>query len=350
MSRYILERLEKFEPYTVGEQPKDNGYIKLNTNESPYFPSEYAVGAINETLLKNLRLYSDPESSELVKAIADYYEIKTQNVMTANGSDEILAFAFAGLCGEGAVFPGVTYGFYKVFAGLFGVAFDEIPLKEDFTVNTDDYLNVGKTVVLANPNAQTGIYLPLTEIEKIVKSNPSSPVVIDEAYVDFGGESAVSLIGKYGNLAVVRTFSKSRSLAGARVGFVMADERLIDDFKRVKYSFNPYNVNGVSALLAANAIKDEQYFKSCTDKIISTRGRLISELELLGFKTLPSLANFVLAEHSETDGKTLYEKLKERGILVRRFGGGRINNFVRITVGSEEQIDALLKAVKEIIK
>lgn len=350
MSPYFSKRLKELQPYTPGEQPKGGKYIKLNTNESPYFPSRYAIDGIERDGLENLRLYSDPESSALCRAIADYYGISANCVLPTNGSDEALAFCFAAFCDCGAAFPDVTYGFYKVFAGLFGVEYSEIPLKYDFTVDVNNYLNLNKTVFLANPNAQTGINLPLAEIEKIVKANPLAVVVIDEAYVDFGGESVVKLIGRYQNLVVVQTFSKSRSLAGARVGFAVACENLISGLKRVKYSFNPYNVNSISANLAAAAIKDRKYFDECTAKIRATRERLIKSLKQLNFNVLPSCANFVLAESAQIDGKQLYEKLKLRGILVRHFNDERINNFVRITVGTDGQTDALLKEIKEILK
>ncbi|MDE6401996.1 MAG: aminotransferase class I/II-fold pyridoxal phosphate-dependent enzyme, partial [Clostridiales bacterium] len=228
MSEFFSQRLADLKPYVAGEQPKDGQYIKLNTNESPYFPSRFAVGKADGTLLDGLRLYSDPECSDLARAIAEHYGIKPSNVLPTNGSDEALAFCFAAFCDSGAAFPDVTYGFYKVFARLFGAEYTEIPLDENFAVRADDYIGLDKTVVLANPNAQTGVYLPLCEIERIIRGNPNNVVIIDEAYIDFGGESAVSLIDKYKNLVVVQTFSKSRSLAGARVGVALACETLID--------------------------------------------------------------------------------------------------------------------------
>lgn len=350
MSKFLNSPLSALEPYTPGEQPPGREYIKLNTNESPYFPSKYAVEKIGCAELENLRLYSDPECLELSEAIAQFYNVKKENVLPANGSDEALAFCFSAFCGEGAIFPDITYGFYRVFAKLFGVGYKEAPLNPDFTVDTAPYLSCSRTVFLANPNAQTGIYLDIREIEKIVKSNPQSVVVVDEAYVDFGAVSCVPLIKKYDNLIVVQTFSKSRSLAGARVGFAVACESLTDDLKRVKFSFNPYNVNRLSGALAAEAIKDEAYFKECVEKIISTRKVLTEGLEALGFTVLPSQANFVLAGSEKISGENLYKRLKERGILVRHFPDRRINNFVRITVGDDGQIQTLLKTVKQILE
>ena len=346
---YLNARLKNLTAYQPGEQPSDGGYIKLNTNENPYTPSRYAVINMGVEDVENLRLYSDPECRKLCSAIAEFYGVEKRNVLTANGSDEVLAFCFAGFCDCGAVFPDVTYGFYRVFAGLFGVNYDIIGLAPDFTVRAEDYFNCGKTIFLANPNAQTGIYLPLAEIGKILKNNPNNVVVIDEAYIDFGGESAVSLIDKYKNLIVVQTFSKSRSLAGARVGFAVADEGLIRGLKQVKYSFNPYNVNSLSARIATFAVKDTQYFGECKAKIIKTRKRLINGLKELGFSRLPSTANFVLAEHVSISGEELYIKLKERGILVRHFNEERIKNFVRITVGTDADTNILLKTLEGIL-
>ncbi len=350
MSKFINSCLGVLKPYTPGEQPKDGEYIKLNTNESPYFPSRYAVEKIDIASLDRLRLYSDPECSALCKAIADLYGLRCGSVLPTNGSDEALAFCFAAFCEKGAVFPDITYGFYKVFAGLFKVSFKEIPLRPDFTVDIAPYLNCGKTVFIANPNAQTGICLGVNEIEKIVKANAGNVVVVDEAYVDFGAESCVPLIKKYGNLIVVQTFSKSRSLAGARVGFALACENLIADLKRVKFSFNPYNVNSISCALAAEAVKDKKYFSECVGKIISTRKALSDGLEKLGFTVLPSRANFVLAKSGRIGGAKLYEELKKRKILVRHFDDKRIEDFVRITVGTDKQTEILLKTVKAVLE
>lgn len=348
MSKYLNEKLLRLDPYVPGEQPKID-FIKLNTNENPYFPSKYATDKISRGELEKLRLYSDPECSQLNAVIAAYYGVKPENVISTNGSDEALAFCFAAFCDKGAVFPDVTYGFYRVFADFFGADITISPLNADFTVNLPSFLSCGKTVVLANPNAQTGIYVPLSDIERIIGSNPDNVVVIDEAYIDFGGESAVGLIQKYKNLVVVQTFSKSRSLAGARVGFAIADKSLIDDLNRVKFSFNPYNVNRLSMSLAAEAMKDTEYFKECVGRIICTRERLVSGLRESGFFVLPSKANFVLAKHEKISGGILYAKLREAGVLVRHFKDERIADFIRITVGTDDQTDILLKCLTEIL-
>lgn len=347
MSEFLSKRLTGSEPYTPGEQPKRSEYIKLNTNENPYPPTRHAVNRIDVDVLERARLYCDPDCTELTEAIAEFYGVSSECVLATNGSDEALAFCFAAFGDRGAVFPDITYGFYKVFARLFGVAYGEIPLRDDFTVNVDDYANVDRMVVLANPNAQTGIALSFAETEKIIKTNKNSVVVVDEAYVDFGGESAIKLTGKYNNVVVVQTFSKSRALAGARVGFAVACKELIDDLKRVKFSFNPYNVNSISALLAVEAIKDAGYFKDSVEKIIATRERLTEELVRLGYRVLPSSANFVLAESPRLSGEELYRTLKSKGVLVRHFDEARITDFVRITVGTDEQTDALIKAIKQ---
>lgn len=345
MSRYFSQKLSRLKPYVPGEQPKDGQYIKLNTNESPYFPSRYAVDKIGADIIERLRLYSDPDCTELSRAIGEFYGVSPNNVLPTNGSDEALAFCFAAFGESGMIFPDITYGFYKVFGELFEVDCKEVPLNADFTVDTAQYEDCGRTVMLANPNAQTGIYLPLGEIERIVKSNPDNVVVIDEAYIDFGGESAVKLIDKYENLVVVQTFSKSRSLAGARVGFAVANEQLISDLKRVKFSFNPYNVNSVSSALAVEAVKDKAYFDECRTKIMKSRKRLSEELNKIGYTLLPSTANFVLAKSPSMSGEKLYKLLKAKGILVRHFEEPRITDFVRITVGTDSQIDILLSAL-----
>lgn len=347
MSVYFNKKLKNLQPYTPGEQPADGvKYIKLNTNESPFPPAPKA----RKSGGKRLRLYPDPESGELSKAIAGFYGVKPCEVLPVNGSDEALAFSFAAFGGDGAVFPDVTYGFYKVFASLFGVEYRQIPLDSDFKIRPSDYENVGAAIFIANPNAQTGIYLQKDEIERIVEQNQKTVVVVDEAYIDFGGESCVPLIKKYPNLVVVQTFSKSRSLAGARVGFAIADEELIADLKRVKYSFNPYNVNRASSSAAVAAIKDKKYFDKTRNKIIASRKHLSEGLKGLGFEVLPSLSNFVLAKNSAISGGQLYKTLKERGFLVRHFDDQRISDFVRITVGSERDTARLLKAISQVLE
>ncbi|MGN0808278.1 MAG: histidinol-phosphate transaminase [Candidatus Coproplasma sp.] len=348
MSRFCDDKLNSIEPYVPGEQLKDKKYIKLNTNENPFYPAQRAIDRVNSELLNNLNRYSDPESKELHKAIADYYGLKSENVLSTNGSDEALAFAFIAY-GKRVCFPDVTYGFYEVLANLFDSDAQIIALNEDFTINPTDYYNAKKTVVIANPNAQTGIELSLAEIEGIIKNNPDNVVVIDQAYADFGEGNAIDLIGKYKNLLVINTFSKSRSLAGARVGYAIADEQIIEDLKKVKNSFHPYNVNSLSSALAIAAMEDREYFENSVKGVKATRERLTEQLKAIGFEVLPSSANFILAKSSKVSGEDLYLKLKENGVLVRYFASSKISDYVRITVGTDEEMDVLINRIKQIL-
>lgn len=348
MSRYFSKKFKALVPYTPGEQPKEMKYIKLNTNESPFPPSERAIKKAAEAV-KNLQLYCDPECRELVKKASEVFSVDTDEIIFTNGSDEILNFAFSAFCDEThpAVFPDITYGFYPVFAEINRVPYEEIPLKDNFTISVDDYIGINKTIFIANPNAPTGIALSLNDIEKIVSSNPESVVVIDEAYVDFGTKSAVSLIHKYNNLLVTQTFSKSRSLAGGRLGFGIACKELIADLNTIKYSTNPYNINSLTQAVGAGVLEDEEYTKSNCKTIIENREYLTKKLEAMGFFVLPSKANFVFARHDKTDGRALYEALKGKGVLVRHFDSERLRDYNRITVGTKEQIDILTQKIAE---
>ena len=350
MSRFANEKLNSITPYVAGEQPQDKKYIKLNTNENPYYTSRKAVETITQEILLGLKRYSDPECIRLTKTIADYYGVNSDNVLVTNGSDESLAFAFRAYGYKGVCFADVTYGFYRVLADFYDCPKEIIKLNSDFTINYEEYLNKGKTVVIANPNAQTGIALPVADLEKIISSNSDNIVIIDRAYEDFSTENVIPLVKKYDNLLVVNTFSKSRSLAGARVGYVIANEKIIEDLKKIKKSFHPYNVNTVSALLAQNAIEDDEYFKITVNRVVETRQSLTSELEKLGFTVLPSSANFVLAKSDKVDGRELYLKLKERGVLVRYFNEERIKDYVRITVGTDDETKVLIEEIDKIIK
>ena len=351
MSKFISRRLERLVPYTPGEQPQDKKYIKLNTNESPFPPSDKAVSRAGEALTR-LMLYPDPECTALNEKFAEVIGVEKDEVMAVNGSDEILNFAFAAFCGgeKTAVFPDITYGFYEVFADYNGVVYKKIPLGADFKINISDYFNANATVFIANPNAPTGIALTLGEIEEIVKNNPENVVVIDEAYIDFGGESAVSLIHKYDNLLVTQTFSKSRSAAGARLGFGIACKSLIADLNTVRFSTNPYNVNSVTMALGEGILDDGDYTRENCKKIIETRLFAENELKNLGFETTKSSANFIFARHKKFGGEKIYKKLKDKGILVRHFNGERIKDFNRITVGTKDEMTVLIKKLKEIIK
>ena len=351
MSRFFSNKYSKLKPYTPGEQPRDMKYIKLNTNESPYPPTPAVVEAAKAEAEK-LQLYSDPECTELIKVFAERYGVKKEQLIMTNGSDEVLNFAFMAFCDEShpIVFPDLTYGFYPVFAELNRIPYEEIPLCADFTVRVEDYVGINKNIVIANPNAPTGIAISLSDIEKIVSSNPNNIVIIDEAYVDFGAESAVSLIDKYDNLLVTGTFSKSRSLAGARLGFGFGSPSLISDLHTIRYSTNPYNVNRMTMAAGRQAILDDGYYMANAKKIIECRENTSERLSTLGFRVLPSSANFLFAESESIDGELLYLELKRRGILVRHFNKERIRNFNRITVGTPEEMDALILAITDILK
>ena len=347
MSKFISKKLNKLKAYVPGEQPQDKSYVKLNTNECPFPPSPYAQRLARQAA-GGLNLYCDPECATLASVAAEYFGVKKQNMIFTNGSDEVLNFAFIAFCDEDmpAVFPDVTYGFYPVFADLNGVPYKEIPLTASLEVNVKDYLQTKGTVFLANPNAPTGVALPLSAVEEIVSSDPTRVVVVDEAYVDFGGESALGLIKKYDNLLVTRTFSKSRSLAGGRLGVGFASEAIIEDLKRIQYSTNPYNVNSMTAAAGVGALLDDEYFKKSVRTIVENRARLMTELKALGFEVLPSSANFVFAGKEGVSGETLYLSLKQKGVLVRYFDKPRLKKYVRITVGTAEEIDTLVAAVK----
>ncbi len=350
MSRYLKENYQALEEYTPGEQPKDTEYIKLNTNESPFPPAPTVLEALSRKDIENLRLYSDPTMSRLKTKLADLYNVKPENIYLSNGSDDILNFAFMAYGHNGAVFPEITYGFYSVFAELHQIDYETIPLKDDFAVDYKDYLNKGKFVVIANPNAPTGNARPLWEIEEIIQSNPNSVVLIDEAYVDFGGESAYPLCEKYDNLLVVRTFSKSRCMAGARLGYAIASKGIISDLEKIKYSTNPYNINRLTASLGEATVDAEAYYSEKCQEIIRVREYTKEKLEELGFEVLPSKANFLFAKHRSYDGEKLYLELKSRHILVRHFGADKIKQFNRITIGTKEQMDCMLSALCEILK
>lgn len=350
MSRYLNKRYQEMDAYVPGEQPRDMDYIKLNTNESPYPPAPSVVEVIGKEDVEFLRLYSDPTCRVLKEKLANLYGVKAENIFLSNGSDDILNFAFFAFGKDkGACFPDITYGFYKVFAQLHGVNGEQIPLKEDFTVDYRDYVNKDRFIVIANPNAPTGISIPLWQIEEIVKTNPDTVVVIDEAYVDFGGESCYKLTEKYDNLLVVRTFSKSRCLAGGRLGYAIGAKGLIEDLEKIKYSTNPYNVNRLTAKLGEATVDAEDYYREKCAEIINTREWTKNELEKLGFTVLDSKANFLFAKTDAVKGEDMYALLKKKGILVRHFNADRIKEYNRITIGTKEQMERFVAAVKDII-
>ena len=350
MSKFINESFKNLTPYVPGEQPKDKAYVKLNTNESPFPPSPFALKLMREAAGET-NLYPDPEYTALVSVAAEKLGVKKENLLFTNGSDEALSFAFSlYAANKTAVFADITYGFYEVFADFYGVKKKIIPLKEDFSIDIKDYYNANGTIFIANPNAPTGLLLSLSSIEEIVKNNKNNIVVIDEAYIDFGGESATSLINNYDNLLVVKTFSKSRSLAGIRLGVAIANEKIIEDLKLIKYSTNPYNVSKAGMYAGIGALIDEEYFNKNCKKIIENREKMISALISEGFFVTNSKANFIFAKKDGLSGEKLYLSLKEKGVLVRYFNKKRISDFVRITVGNDEETAALITAIKEVIK
>jgi len=350
MSRFLSPEALRCDPYTPGEQPRDQQYIKLNTNESPFPPSPKVLDALSRAEAEKLYLYSDPTCAALNRAIAKRYGLAPENVVSGNGSDEILAFAFRAFCGtgKGAAFADITYGFYEAQAALFGLEARRVPLREDFSLNVEDYMDFPGTVVIANPNAPTGMTVPAGELRRLVEGNPDRVVIVDEAYVDFGAESCIPMVREYGNLLVTQTMSKSRSLAGGRIGFALGAPELIADLNRVKYSFNPYSVNRLSLLAGAAAMEDEAYFQSCCRRIQENRAWTAEALERRGFTVLPSSANFLFARSGRISGEELYRSLKEAGILVRWFDRDRIRDFVRITIGSREQMEALAEQVSRL--
>lgn len=351
MSKYWSELAKRLEPYVPGEQPKDKKYIKLNTNENPYPPSPRVLEAIKKASNGDLRLYPDPNCELLRDAASDYYGLKREQIFAGNGSDELLAFAFAAFFdGQNPVlFPDITYTFYEVYCNFFHITPGLVPLDENFDVPVEEFLKPNGGIVLANPNAPTGKYLDLSAIKKILEHNTERAVIIDEAYIDFGGESAVSLINKYPNLLVTHTLSKSRSLAGLRVGFALGSEVMIEGINRVKNSFNSYTVDRIAMVAASEAMKDKEYFEKTRKMVIQTREKTTEKLIKMGFNVLPSKANFIFVSHPDYQAAKLFKELRDKGILVRYFNRPRIDNFLRITIGTDDDMEALINALDEII-
>ena len=349
MSRFFSARHTGLTPYTPGEQPRDAQYIKLNTNESPFPPPQSVIDAAAAEAGR-LQLYSDPECTELAAAAAAHFGVSTAQLVMTNGSDEVLDFAFQAFADEmhPLVFPDITYGFYPVFAARSRIPYTEIPLKDDFSIDPADYIGRRCTIVIANPNAPTGKALPRDEIARIVRGNPDGVVIVDEAYVDFGGESAVPLTAKFDNLLVTQTFSKSRSMAGARLGFGIGAPSLIADLQTIRCAVNPYNVNRMTAAAGIAALREQPYFDRCRAQIVENRAYTAKALRSRGFDVVDSAANFLFAQAPDSDGETLYRDLKARGVLVRHFDKPRIANYNRITIGTRAQMDALLAAIDAI--
>ena len=349
MSKYFSSKFASLEPYVPGEQPQDMSYIKLNTNESPFDPPKEVVPVIREAA-RSIRLYSDPESNELRQAIADYYGLEPENVMATNGSDEALNYAFMAFCDEEhpIVFPEITYGFYPVIAKLNNIPYETISLREDYTIDTREYEGLNKNICIANPNAPTGIALSLEEVEQIVRTNPDNIIIIDEAYVDFGARSAVPLLYRYDNLLITQTFSKSRSLAGGRLGFILGAKDLIADMNTLRNASNPYNINRMTAKAGIVTLRENTYFKNSCQAIQFNRRYTSRALEALGFEILPSSANFLFIRSERIGGEELYLRLKEKGVLIRHFSDPKISDWNRVTIGTKVQMDKFLAKVEEI--
>ncbi|MEP9318058.1 histidinol-phosphate transaminase [Pseudomonas sp. LABIM340] len=348
MSKFWSPFVKELVPYVPGEQPKLAKLVKLNTNENPYGPSPKVVAAIQAELNDTLRLYPDPNADRLKQTIAEYHGVKTSQVFVGNGSDEVLAHAFHALFqhGKPLLFPDVTYSFYPVYCGLYGIDFEALPLDEQFQIRVDEYARPNGGIIFPNPNAPTGCLLPLEAIERLLQASPDSVVLVDEAYVDFGGETAISLVSRYPNLLVAQTLSKSRSLAGLRVGFAVGHEDLIEALERVKNSFNSYPLDRLALAGAVASFEDQAYFEQTCNAVIHSREKLVTELKTLGFDVLPSAANFIFARHPQRDGAELAAALREEGVIVRHFKQQRINQFLRISIGTEEQNQALIDALR----
>jgi histidinol-phosphate aminotransferase len=352
MSQFWSPIVHTLTPYVPGEQPKVSKLIKLNTNENPYGPSPKALQALTAQADDRLRLYPDPNSSDLKEAIANYHNIKPEQVFVGNGSDEVLAHAFLGLLKKDKplLFPDISYSFYPVYCGLYEIDFQTIPLNEQFEIQTQDYTIENGGIIFPNPNAPTGRVLALSDIEIILKANSQSVVVVDEAYIDFGGETAIALINQYPNLLVTQTLSKSRSLAGLRVGFAVGNPDLIEGLERVKNSFNSYPLDRFAINGAVAAFEDQTYFEQCCEQIITSRENLTKELNALGFETIPSSANFIFTTHKNKHASDIASYLREKSIIVRYFDKPRINNYLRITIGTEAECKQLIEALKTFLK
>ena len=351
MTKPWADKLRQIDPYVPGEQPKLKNFIKLNANENPYPPSPKAMEAIKNFDSTSLKLYPDSNATKLKETLASYHGVKKENIFLGNGSDELIAIAFMSFFNSDkpVLFPDITYTFYKVWCSLFSIPYETPALKEDFSIDPDDYKKANGGVIIPSPNAPTGLFQGLEFVRKILKNNPDSIVIIDEAYVDFGAESALPLLKEFDNLVIARTFSKSRSMAGLRIGYAVASEELINTMEAVKNSYNSYTIDAITIEAASASVEDDEYFKETTSKVIATRERTSAELKKLGFKVYDSYTNFILAEHSEKSAKFIFEKLKERSIFIRYFNLPRIDNCLRITIGTDEEMDAMINAMKEIL-
>jgi len=349
MSKFWSSFAQRVDPYTPGEQPRDQKYIKLNTNENPYPPSIEALRAIKGDCNDLLRLYPDPNSTALKEALATYHGVDQKHVFVGNSSDEVLALAFMAFFVQSKplLFPDITYSFYDVYCKLYGIEHKTIALNDALAISVEDYKHENGGIVFPNPNAPTGRFLALAEVERLLQDNPEVVVLVDEAYVDFGGESATALLGRYPNLLVVQTFSKSRSLAGMRVGFALGSDELIEGLERIKNSFNSYPLDRLAVAGAVAALKDRKYFEETCQHIINTRQDAVARFESLGFSVVPSAANFLFVSHERVSAKQLYLDLKERGILVRYFSKPRIDNYLRVTIGTDEEMTTFFEELEQ---
>lgn len=349
-SYFLLDEYENMEAYIPGEQPKDKKYIKLNANESSLPPSPRVLDAMSKAQINGMSHYSDPHCKVLRKAIGDSLGFPVEQVFVGNGADEVLGFCMMSFFKPGmkVCFPDVTYDFYRTYAKTYQLDYEQIPLREDLSIHVDDYVYTDRDVILANPNNPTGKAIPVSEIERIVAHNPKRLVIIDEAYVDYGNESCLRLIPKYKNLVVVQTFSKSRNMAGARIGFAVSSKEIIEDMNKIKFTFNPFNMSSLAIAGGTAAIQDEQYFKNCIKTIVENREIFKEQLKELGFEVMPTTTNFVFVKHKEVDAKTMCRKLKEEGILVRHFDEDRVRDYLRISIGTKEEMNIVLKHIKKI--
>ena len=351
MSQYWTDLVHQLDPYTPGEQPQDQQYVKLNTNENPYPPSPKVIEAINAYDKARLKLYPDPESTALRRALAERFDVTAENVFLGNGSDEVLAHSFQAFFKrqQPLLFPDISYSFYPVYCGLYQIDFQTIPLDSDFNITIDDYPKENGGIIFPNPNAPTSKLLPLMAIEQLCRQHSHSVIIVDEAYIDFGGDSAIPLTRQYPNLLVIQTFSKSRSLAGLRLGYAIGHADLIEGLNRIKNSFNSYPIDAIAQTAALASLADDDYFRQHCQAIIDTRDNMTAQLSELGFSVLPSAANFVFAQHQSESAEHLYRALKQRGVLVRYFNKPRIDNYLRITVGTGEECEHLLDALKSLL-
>ncbi|MBL4867949.1 MAG: histidinol-phosphate transaminase [Pseudomonadales bacterium] len=351
MSKYWSKLVTRLEPYVPGEQPQDQQYIKLNTNENPYPPSPKVLAALKESIDGSLRLYPDPNSSQLKQAIAEYYKVAIEEVFVANGSDEVLAVTFQAFFtnDKPLLFPDISYSFYEVYCKLYDIDEKRVPLDADLSINLDHYSIENGGVIFPNPNAPTGKALPLSAIKKYLEENNKTVVVVDEAYVDFGAESVIPLTKIYPNLLSIQTFSKSRSLAGSRIGYAIGNKSLIEALERVKNSYNSYTLDKLALIAGTVSIKDTDYFQKTVNTIIATREETITQLQALNFSIIPSCTNFVFAQHNSIDAETLYMQLKASGILVRYFKRDRIDNYLRITIGTDNEMKTFVQRLNELI-